>query len=541
MNSVTILITSLLVLSLAYRFYGRFLDGVVGTDDTRITPAHSCADGVDYVAAPAPVLLGHHFASIAGAAPIIGPIAAAQYGWGPVVLWLLIGGIFIGAVHDFLALHVSIRHQGRSIGEVIGQTLGIPGKRLFLLFSFSALILVVAVFTILVARTFADVPAAATASLCFIVSAVGFGLLTQKGGWSLWPATGLGILLLTLSLVAGVWFPLSLTQANWVYLLLGYIFAASVLPVWLLLQPRDYLNSFLLYAMMVSGVFSVLYNAPVLHLPLFTSFVPDLKGITSLGAMFPLLFVTVACGAVSGFHSLVASGTTAKQLDRESHARPVAYGGMLIETALAVLALITAATLSGADYVALARNPVALFSRQLGGFLAVLGIPLELAVSFIALTVSAFALTSLDTATRLARYAFQEFFVDFAHPSARPLAENRFLATLAPVLLGGSLALSGQWGVIWPVFGAANQLLAGLALLAVFVWFRKQGLAVKPLVLPMIFMLAVTLSALWLLLVDNWQKSKYSMTMAALLLLLLSLALLQLAARQILTSSESRN
>ena len=502
MSATILIILAIFSFILGYIFYGRFVANKLDIDPNRETPAHSMRDDVDYVPAKVPVLLGHHFASIAGAAPIIGPIIAAVFGWLPVFLWIIFGNIFIGAVHDFTSLVASVRHKGQSIGKIIEEQSGQKGKQLFLIFAWATLVFIIAAFTILVAKTFVSTPAVATSSTLFIALAVLFGLSIYRMKTSLTVATIVGVVLLLICVWLGVKYPIILShesvqsQQMWSWILLIYIFIASVTPVWILLQPRDYLNSFLLYLVLFGAFAGILLNNPSIEFPAFTH-ITDAK----LGAMFPILFVTVACGAISGFHSLVASGTTAKQLDNESDAKPVAYGAMLIEGLLAVIALITVAMLLKSDYTArvFSEGPISLFSKGVGSFVEKLGIPLEIGITFAALAVSAFALTSLDTATRLGRFTFQEFFRSEKQSSTQNFLTNRFVATFLTTLPAGILALSGSYTAIWPIFGTANQLLAALALLAGSVWLAKKGKKNQFLRYPMYFMFAVTLSALTIL------------------------------------------
>lgn len=519
MNALVILSFSLIVLILAYILYGKYLSKKLEVDPSKSTPAHELNDGVDYVPARRPVLLGHHFASIAGASPIVGPIIAAVFGWVPGFLWLLVGGIFMGAVHDFSSLMASIRHQGRSIGEVIEEQIGNTGKFLFLVFSIATLVLVVAVFTDIVAKTFVKTPATGLASVLFIFLALIFGLLTNKYKAHLAISTLVGIIFLFIAIWTGYQYG-NLFQFNyvtWVIAILIYIFIAAVTPVWILLQPRDYLNSFLLYAMLAGGIIGIFVLAPPIKMPAFGAFNTD------LGYMFPILFVTIACGAISGFHSLVASGTTAKQLDNESDARPIAYGGMLIETLLAVIALISVAVLAFGDYSEMmAHGPVYIFASSMGGFMSSFGIPLGVGTVFTALAVSAFALTSLDTSTRLARFSFQEMFIEKGKVKY-PLLNNRYLGTFIVVALGGILTLSGQFKAIWPIFGSANQMLAALALLAVSMWLANRNKERWFVVFPMIFMFGVTLASLLLLFYKNiFIVHNYLLGIIALILFVLS-------------------
>jgi carbon starvation protein len=503
MNSLYLIIISIVVFIIAYATYGAWLSKQWGIDPTRKTPAHLLEDGVDYVPAKAPVLLGHHFSSIAGAGPIVGPIGAAIFGWLPVFIWIIIGSIFFGGVHDMGSLFASIRHEGKSIGEVIGDTMGKRGKQLFAVFAWLTLLLVIAAFTNIVAAAFVSTPEAATSSLLFILLAIGFGMTVYRGGLNLGVGTIIGVALLALSIYLGVKFPIHLSIQTWMVLLLGYIFVASITPVWILLQPRDYLNSFILYAMLAGGLLGLIFMRPELQLPAVTSFK------VGNAYMFPMLFVTVACGAISGFHSLVGSGTTSKQLDKESDVKLIGYGSMLIEGVLATLAIIAAAYVSQSRMTELlgAGGALNVFSDGLGTFIATMGFPFIVAKNFVTLAISAFALTSLDTATRLARFIFQEFF-DFdaeKNPNAASAAKvltNRYVSTGITVVLGGALAFKG-WRAIWPLFGSANQLLAALTLLALAVWLKQSGRGYKMALYPMVFMFSVTLVALVLLMMAN--------------------------------------
>ncbi len=526
MNAASLLLLALLALAAGYLFYGRFLNRVLGITPDRETPAHTMSDGVDYVPAGAPVLFGHHFASIAGAAPIIGPVTAALFGWVPVFLWILVGSIFMGGTHDMSSLVASLRHRGRSIGEIIDENIGISGKNLFLIFSLSTLILVVAVFASIVAKTFENTPEAATASILFILLAILFGQVLYRWKLPLVPSTVAGVVLLFASIWAGMRFPIQMDESFWLISLFVYVFLASVTPVWALLQPRDYLNSFLLYALLISAVLGILVARPEIQLPAFTGFNNEV-----LGPIFPLLFVTVACGAISGFHSLISSGTTAKQLDNEKNARVITYGGMLTEGLLAVVALSTVAVLSSSIHAAGLNDvgPVTLFSQGVGNFLSSLGINVVVGTSFAALAVSAFALTTLDTATRLGRYAFAELFEHFSDDQKQkgPLrwSQNRFAGTTFMVAISGALALSGQWQVIWPIFGSANQLLAALALLAVSIWLTHTGRRALFTRIPMYFMFAVTLTALVKFTYDNIMQGQYFLGCLSFLLLILAIVL----------------
>ena len=523
MNAMLVVIVGIAILVVGYIFYGGWLANQWGVDDKKVTPAHELEDGMDYVPAKAPVLMGHHFSSIAGAGPINGPIQAAVFGWVPVVLWVLIGGIFFGAVHDYGALFASIRHKGQSLGEVVAANIGDRAKKLFLVFSYLTLVLVVAAFASIVAGTFeakyteagaVDVAASATnasvamISILFILMAIVFGLLVYRRGAPLSVATVAGVIGIVICLVIGLNFhPVYLSNTVWMWIIAVYILVASVAPVWILLQPRDYLSSFLLYGMMVIAAVGVIgagltgADAAHMDMPAFTAFNDP---ITKLGTMFPALFVTIACGAISGFHSLVGSGTTAKQLDHERDAKPIAYGGMLIECALALISL-AAVSFIWQEYVAGdIRVPTQVFATGISRMVA--SIPgLEATQptvsALLVLTVSAFCLTSLDTATRLARYMFQEFWLEPGQTykdvtGIKATLSNPYVATAITVVLGVGLGMTG-YGKIWPLFGAANQLLAALALLTVCAWLGNIGRNNKMFYIPMAFMLVVTLFSLF--------------------------------------------
>ncbi len=519
MNSLVLVLGSIIIFIIAYITYGAWLAKQWGVDPSRKTPAHTKNDGVDYVPAKAPVLLGHHFASIAGAGPINGPIAAAVFGWVPVVLWIIVGSIFFGGVHDYGSLFASIRHDGNSIGQVIEKNMGKRGKKLFAIFAWLTLLLVVAAFTNIVANTFTAVPEAASASMMFIVLAIVFGFAVYRKGVPLGIGSVIGVALLFTCIALGNMFPLVLSRNVWVAFLMVYIFVASVTPVWILLQPRDYLNSYLLYAMIGGAVLGLILVRPEIQLPAVTSF-----NLGNGNILFPMLFVTVACGAISGFHSLVGSGTTSKQIYNEKDAKPIGYGGMLIEGVLAVIAIITAAYVSQGELTELLKGgPVNVFSDGIGNFMTSFGIPFTVGKSFVALAVSAFALTSLDTATRLGRFIFQEYFEDDTKEQQSIFA-NRYVSTSITVVIGGWLAL-GSWTVIWPIFGSANQLLAALALISIAVWLKNTGRNHSMFTIPTVFMFVVTVFALVLLIQANIAKGNFVLVLFPVLLLVLALIL----------------
>ena len=532
MNAVVILLVGIVILVLGYIFYGGWLAKQWGVDPKRTTPAHELEDGNDYVPAKAPVLMGHHFSSIAGAGPINGPIQAAVFGWVPVMLWVLIGGIFFGAVHDFGALFASVRNKGQSIGEVIAESIGSRAKKLFLTFSYLTLILVVAAFASIVAITFKatytesgaldEVASAANAStamisILFIIIAIIFGMMVYRRNASLVVSTVVGVAAIVVCMVVGYnWHPIYLNGSTWMVIVGIYIAVASVTPVWILLQPRDYLSSFLLYGMMIIAVVGIVGAHPTLSIPAFTGFIDKAEygsGV-SLGSMFPALFVTIACGAISGFHSLVGSGTTAKQLDKESDAQPIAYGGMLIECALALISLCAVGYI-WSEYVPNGiTTPTAVFATGISRMCAT--IPFlagaeDVIYAMLILAVSAFCLTSLDTATRLARYMFQEFWLEPGQTwkdatGFKRVLTNPYVATLITVILGIALGMTG-YAKIWALFGAANQLLAALGLLAVAAWLGTMGKNNKMFLFPMTFMLIVTIVSLCQTILTNFKAA----------------------------------
>lgn len=558
MNGASLLSLGIVCFVAGYFLYSGYLQRLFGVDPSRKTPAHTMRDGVDYVPARLPVLFGHHFASIAGAGPIVGPVLGAYLGWGPVALWIILGCIFVGAMHDFAALFVSVRNGGRSIGHVIEEQVGWGGRQIFLLFSWAALVLVVAIFTILVAKTFVETPAVATASILFMILAPVFGFLVYRRNVSVLRASLICVPLVFLFVPLGMAFPLDLARTFhinpvsaitvWSLALFAYVMVASTIPVWVLLQPRDYLNSYFLYAMLAMGVIGIFLSRPTLEMPAFSG----LGGQMPTGgyaSIFPILFVTVACGACSGFHALVASGTTAKQIDREEHIRPIGYGAMLVEGVVALVALISVAVLSQSEYAA-ALGPegpgaVATYASGIGRFVSTLGFPAKTATTFGALAISAFMLTTLDTATRLGRFAWQELFLarkgktELGKSRIASVVGNRFVATSIVVGCSAALALSGAGMLIWPVFGASNQLLAALTLLVItLVLVRKKSNYFISL-FPMLFMAVLSAWALWQLLFSNIGKSRPLAATSAFLLCAATI-LAVLSIRSLVSARKSR-
>ena len=523
MSAVLILLIAFALLALGYIFYGSWLAKQWGVDPNHETPAHTSYDGKDFVPANPAVLMGHHFSSIAGAGPINGPIQAAVFGWVPVFLWVVIGGIFFGAMHDFGALFASIRHNGGSIGEVIKDEMGVKAQRLFTIFALLVLILVIASFTAVVAGTFvsegpvftvgrANVSgnaSTATTSLLFIVIAFIFGYFVYRKNVKIGPATIVGIIGIVLIVIAGLNFGVNASRTFWVLFIAVYIVVASLLPVWMLLQPRDYLSSFLLYGMMIIAFIGIIFSGATVDLPAFAGW----TGLNNKASLFPTLFITVACGAVSGFHSLIGSGTTSKQLDSEKDAKVIGYGAMIVESALAIIALIamgvvfTKTDLGGGDLFKISAPPTifaggvaTMVATMFGGVADFTNPVYDTTYTLLTLAVSVFALTSLDSGTRLSRYMFAELFIPEGKTrdeltGARKFFSHPLVSTLIMVIIGcgmGFMSLSQIWGV----FGAANQLLAGIAMLAVAAWLGNVGKNNKMFFVPMIFMLAATLTSL---------------------------------------------
>lgn len=508
MNGLTMMILAVVVLGGAYLVYGRYLAKKWGINPDSKTPAYEMEDGVDYVPADTNVVFGHQFASIAGAGPINGPIQAAMFGWLPVMLWILLGGVFFGAVQDFASMYASVKNKGRSIGYIIELYIGKLGKRLFLLFTWLFSILVVAAFADIVAGTFngfdangATVTAngaVATTSLLFIVFAVGLGFYLKYTRFPKMLNTLFAIALLVLAVGLGLVFPIYVPQSAWLIFVFIYVIIACVTPVWALLQPRDYLNSYLLIAMIVGSVLGICVYNPSMNLPSFTAFkLTAANG--SVSYLFPALFVTIACGAVSGFHSLVASGTASKQIKNEKNMLPVSFGAMLLESLLAITALIAAGFVATQEGLP-AGTPPQLFAQAISIFLTSLGLPESVCYTLITLAISAFALTSLDSVARVGRIAFQEFFTDdsIAPEDQSPLNKvltNKYFATILTLLLCYALSRAG-YASIWPLFGSANQLLSALALIACAVFLKKTKRQGAMLWGPMVIMLGVTFTAL---------------------------------------------
>lgn len=519
MTALLIILAAIALLFCGYVFYGKWLSKQWGIDPENKTPAQKMPDGVDYVEAKPAVLMGHHFSSIAGAGPINGPIQAAIFGWVPVFLWCVIGGIFFGGVHDYGALFASVRHDGKSVGEIIKSSMGTKAKKLFIIFALLVLILVIASFVNVVAGTFFSADGAkfgfttnptnnqttAIISVLFIILAVVYGILTNKCGMKVLPATIIGIVGIIAIVILGLNVGFVMNRTAWIIFVSLYIAVASLIPVWIMLQPRDYLSSFLLYAMIAIALVGIVIGAftgsATFEIPAFTGWKVGNSFI------FPTLFITVACGACSGFHSLIASGTTSKQLDNEKHARAIGYGSMLIESALGVISLIAVGVVwaNKGKY----GSPSAIFGAGIATLFGEEGTPVYNTISaLLTLAVSVFALTSLDSATRLSRFMFSELFLKENEATwkdasgIRKVLAHPLFGTCLMVVVGATLGFL-KLSAIWALFGAANQLLAGIALLAVAAWLGQVGKNNKMFIIPMIFMLAATLTQLIITIVQK--------------------------------------
>ena len=509
MNTLVIVLIAAVVLVCAYAFYGRWVAKTWGINPNAQTPAVKFNDGKDYVPTNGWTVFSHQFSSIAGAGPVTGAIQAAAFGWLPVLLWVLIGGVFFGAITDFGALYASVKNDGKSMGMLIEKYIGKLGRKLFLLFCWLFCGIVIAAFADMVAGTFnayttvdgatslADAAttngAAGMVSIMFMLFAVVFGLIQKKFNFSGWKEAVLGIVFIVLSFAVGMKFPLIFDKATWSYITFIYIFFAAVLPMWLLKQPRDYMTTFMFICMIAGAVVGLLVAHPTMNLPVFTGFNNE-----KLGTMFPILFVTVACGAVSGFHSLVSSGTSSKTVESEKDMLKVGYGAMVLESLLAVLALCVAGAAAAADGTPAAGTPFQIFSRGVAGFFEMFGVPVYVATVFMTMCVSALALTSLDAVARIGRMSFQELFSvdDMEHAEGwRKLFCNTYFSTIITLAFGFLLTQVG-YANIWPLFGSANQLLSALVLVTLCVFLKVTGRNNKMLFPPLIIMLCVTFTAL---------------------------------------------
>ena len=509
MNTLVIVLIAAVCLIAAYALYGRWLAKKWGIDPKAKTPAVLHNDGQDYVPTDGWTVFAHQFSSIAGAGPVTGAIQAAAFGWLPVLLWIILGGIFFGAVTDFGALYASVKNDGKSMGLLIEKYIGKAGRKLFLGFCWLFCLIVIAAFADMVADTFnayvvtdgvqtlsenATVNGAAgSISLFFILFAVVFGVVQHKVQLTGWKEVVFGLVCTVLAFVFGMNFPVILGKDMWVYIAFIYIFLAAVLPMWFVMQPRDYMSTFMFAGMIAGAVLGLVFAHPAMNLPAFTGFQNE-----SLGTLFPILFVTVACGAVSGFHSLVSSGTSSKTISNEKDMLKVGYGAMVLESLLAVIALCVAGAAAAADGTAAVGTPFQIFSSGVAGFLEMFGIPVYVAQSFMTMCVSALAFTTLDSVARIGRMSFQELFStdDMEHAEGwRKVLCNKYFATVITLVFGYILTQVG-YSNIWPLFGSANQLLSALVLITLCVFLKVTGRTLKTLVPPFVIMLIVTFTAL---------------------------------------------
>ncbi len=507
MNTLVIVLIAAVCLLAGYVFYGRWLAKKWGIDPKAKTPAYTHEDGEDYVPTDGWTVFAHQFSSIAGAGPVTGAIQAAAFGWLPVLLWILLGGIFFGAVTDFGALYASVKNEGKSMGMLIEQYIGKTGRKLFLLFCWLFTLIVTAAFADMVSGTFNGFVtdstgavtkstvngAAGSISIMFIVFAVVFGLIQKKMKFTGWKEIVLGLVCMVACFVLGISFPIVATRETWNYVTFAYIFFAAILPMWLLMQPRDFMTTFMFIFMIAAAAIGLLVAHPTMNLPVYTGFHNE-----KLGDLFPILFVTVACGAVSGFHSLVSSGTSSKTISNEKDMLKVGYGAMILESLLAVLALCVAGAAASADGTAASGTPFQIFSAGVAGFLEMFGIPVHVAQCIMTMCVSALALSTLDSVARIGRMSFQELFSvdDMEHAEGwRKLFCNKYFATVITLVLGYILTKVGYTN-IWPLFGSANQLLSALVLITLCVFLKVTGRTNKTLFPPLIIMLCVTFTAL---------------------------------------------
>ena len=507
MNGLVIVLIGIVVLFAGYLFYGRWLAKKWGLDPKAETPAVKYEDGEDYVPSSKFTVFSHQFSSIAGAGPVTGPILASVFGWVPVLLWLLIGGLFFGAVQDFGALYASVKNEGKSMGMIIEKYIGKAGRKLFMLFCWLFTLLVIAAFTDMVAGTFvgkgvADMAketsyanaSAASISMLFIVAAIVFGVIQKHvKNMNEGVRAVIAIALLVGMFALGMHLPWYATKSAWIYIVMAYLFLASVMPMWLLMQPRDYMTTFMLLGMIIGAVVGVVVAHPTMQLNAYNGF--NVGG----NYLFPTLFVTIACGAVSGFHSLVSSGTSSKTIRNEKDMPMVGYGAMIVESLLGIVALVVVGAVA-VNGTKPEGTPFAIFSSGVAGFLEKLGLPVQLATVFMTMCVSALALTSLDSVARIGRMSFQELFLgDTTDTSKMPVWQkiltNKYFATVVTLFFGYLLTLGGYTNV-WPLFGSANQLLAALVLIALAVFLKTTGRTGWTLYAPMFIMLAVTFTAL---------------------------------------------
>ena len=506
MNTLVIVLIAIVVLGAGYVLYGRHIAKSWGIDPKAETPAVKYNDGKDFVPTNGWTVFSHQFSSIAGAGPVTGAIQAAVFGWGPVLLWILIGGVFFGAVTDFGALYASVKNEGKSMGMLIEKYIGKLGRKLFTIFCWLFSVLIIAVFADMVTGTFSAFDAetlqklptagvngsAGMVSIMFMVFAVVFGLIQKKWNLTGWKEFVVGVVFIVASFAVGIKVPIIMGKTQWAAVVFAYIFLAAIMPIWLMKQPRDYMTTIMFVCMIAGAIIGLVIGHPTMELPAFTGFNNE-----KLGTMFPILFVTVACGAVSGFHSLVSSGTSSKTIANEKDMLKVGYGAMILESVLAVLALCVAGA-AAKNGVAAEGTPFQIFSRGVAGFFEKMGVPVQVATVFMTMCVSALALTTLDAVARIGKMSFQEIFSvdDMKHAALwRKVVCNPYFATIITLFCGYVLTKVG-YQQIWPLFGSANQLLSALVLITLCVFLKVTGRKNKILFPPMIIMLCVTFTAL---------------------------------------------
>lgn len=517
MNGLVLLGIAAVILIAAYLLYGRYLVKTWGIDVNAKTPAQMKEDGVDYVPSNKWEVFAHQFSSIAGAGPVTGPVMALMFGWLPAFLWIIVGGVFFGAVQDFGALYASVKSEGKSMGQIIETYIGKTGKKLFFLFTWLFTLIVIAAFADMVAGTFNGFSAegaklsanasAASISILYVFVAIAFGLFLRKTHIGGWKQAVIGIALIIVMLAVGIACPIYLNKTSWIYIVFVYIFFASITPMWLLKQPRDYLTTFLFIGMIAAALIGVFLSNPTVTTPAFVGFKTE-----SGSYLFPTLFVTIACGAVSGFHSLVSSETSSKQISNESDMLQVGYGSMLLESLLAILVIVVVGSLPSlaqngvlnetlsAMALADGATPFTKFSVGVTGLITQLGFPQEWGLCIMTMFVSALALTSLDAVARISRMSFQELFeVEVGKEPSQivKVLTNKYFATVIS-LAGGYLLSLGGYVNIWPLFGSANQLLAAMVLISLSVFLKVTGRKGFMLYIPMAIMLVVTMSSLGL-------------------------------------------
>jgi len=544
MNTLLVVVISIFIFWFAFRFYARYIAEVFNEDDSHPTPAKTINDGIDYVPSKTLVVFSHHFSSIAGAGPIVGPTVALLYGFYPTWLWILLGAIFIGAVHDTASIFTSLREKGSSIVEIAKKTMGKWGFTLFIIFVFFMLLLVCAAFLDLTCvaltsmvklkllglpesqtlfRTVNDpktgesmavVGGIASTSVIIITAfAPLMGYLLYRRNMKVFYAVMLSLIVIALSVIIGFALPVRFSRETWMVLVSIYCFIASAIPVWVVLQPRDFINSFFLYGGIIALIFAAIVGG-LKGIEVTTPAINISEGAAKLGPVWPILFITVACGAISGFHTLVATGTTVKQLSRESDARRIGYGAMLVESMLSVGVIVALG--AGPAYVvykdivfpqAGKSNPVLAFALGSGLFMEkALGIPSYVGIIFGILMIEGFVITTLDTAVRLGRLILQEFWRTIFKKPPRIIFSRFFNSTIMIVSMF-LLAYKNGFAVVWPVFGSANQLMAALALIAISLWLTMMQKKRLFTILPALFMLATTIYSLGFLLIKKFLPS----------------------------------